>query len=420
MPVSTLSHSVVFSEQFYFPDGWGGAQLPRDLTMHLASAGFGVEVVCGSDQYAPVEGDPGPDPAASGVRIRRVPPLLGGDIHRRKFLRQLWFYACALPLLLFRRPPATFVTQTNPPLVVPMVALVAMIMRRPFVIIAQDLYPEVMVAHRMIDPHKPIGRFLSRLFRWAYRRARNVVALGPTMCDRLTAKGVDPARIVCISNWSTGQPSVVRGPANRLCRAWGLEDNFVVLYSGNIGIAHDVATPILAVRQALEMVPHLRLLFIGKGARLEEAKRLVAEHGLEGVVQFRPLVPMARLPESIGLADLALVSLREGFEGLVVPSKLFGYMARGIPTVYVGPDSDIRHFVETSAGGACIRNGAVDELSDLFVRMAGDQAEVRALGEAARTYYDRHLCEEVALGRYAELIRRVCVEGTEQAVGQRS
>ena len=89
------------------------------MTIALARGGAEVEVICGSDQYATVEGAATDDPTASGVRIRRIPRLIGGDIHRLKLLRQLWFYACALPMLLFRRRPDLIVTQTNPPLVVP-------------------------------------------------------------------------------------------------------------------------------------------------------------------------------------------------------------------------------------------------------------------------------------------------------------
>ena len=97
---------IVFIEQFYYPEGWGGAQLPRDVTTDLARAGCDVEVICGSDQYAAAEpGAAVDDPRTSGVRIRRVPRLIGGDIHRLKLLRQLWFYACALPMLIFRRRP---------------------------------------------------------------------------------------------------------------------------------------------------------------------------------------------------------------------------------------------------------------------------------------------------------------------------
>ena len=45
-----MNPTLVFIEQFHYPEGWGGAELPRSLTMHLARNGFGVEVICGSDQ----------------------------------------------------------------------------------------------------------------------------------------------------------------------------------------------------------------------------------------------------------------------------------------------------------------------------------------------------------------------------------
>jgi hypothetical protein len=138
---------IVFVEQFYYPEGWGGAELPRDVTTHLARRGYAVEVICGSDLYAPLNGDPGPDPAAAGVRIRRIPRLFGGDIHRLKLVRQLWFYAGLLPRLLLGGPADVYVAQTNPPLTVPIVALAARLRRRPLIVVAMDIYPDVIVAH---------------------------------------------------------------------------------------------------------------------------------------------------------------------------------------------------------------------------------------------------------------------------------
>jgi len=396
---------IVFIEQFYYPEGWGGAQLPRDVTMDLARAGCDVEVICGSDQYAAAE--PGAaidDPRASGVRIRRIPRLIGGDIHRLKLLRQLWFYACALPMLLFRRRPDLIVTQTNPPLVVPIAVLASRLHRRPCMIIAQDIYPEVMRAHGMLDGQSWSALLLSRVFRRAYHSARVVVSLGPVMTDRLLAKGVSPGRIIEICNWATGDETVVRGEANRLRNEWGLAGCFVLLYSGNLGVAHDVETPIRAMRKLSVRVPGLRLVFVGKGSRLAQAKNLVRELGLEDVVQFRAFVPFELLPHSLGLADAALVTLLPGFEGLVVPSKLLGYMARAVPTLYVGPDSDVARLVELSGGGKCVPAGAVDAFADTVEQWARSESDLRASGEAAAAYYAAHLSKAKGLAAYRDAV----------------
>jgi len=396
---------IVFIEQFYYPEGWGGAQLPRDVTIDLARAGCDVEVICGSDQYAPAEpGAAMDDPRTSGVRIRRIPRLIGGDIHSLKLLRQLWFYACALPMLAFRRRPDLIVTQTNPPLVVPVAVLVARLHRRPCMIIAQDIYPEVMRAHGMIDERSWSAGLLTRVFSWAYRTARVVVSLGPVMTERLLAKGVSSSRIIEICNWATGDETVVRGEANRLRNEWGLAGCFVLLYSGNLGVAHDVETPIRAMRALGERVPGLRLVFVGKGSRLAQAKDLVRELGLEDVVQFRAFVPFELLPHSLGLADAALVTLLPGFEGLVVPSKLLGYMARAVPTLYVGPDSDVARLVELSTGGRCVPAGAVDAFADAVEQWVRSEADLRASGEAASTYYAEHLSKARGLAAYRDAV----------------
>jgi hypothetical protein len=124
------SSRVLFIEQYYYPEGWGGAEIPRDVTVHLARSGFVVSVVCGGDQYAPVEGGESLDPATAGVDVRRSRRLFHGDIHRWKLLRQLWFYCFLVRKLLFTRAPDIYVAQTNPPLGVVIAAFAARVRRR--------------------------------------------------------------------------------------------------------------------------------------------------------------------------------------------------------------------------------------------------------------------------------------------------
>ena len=395
---------MVFIEQFYYPEGWGGAELPRDITMYLARRGYSVDVICGSDLYAPLNGDPGPDPAAAGVRLRRTPKLLGGDIHRLKLLRQLWFYAGLLPRLLWGRAADIYVAQTNPPLTVPIVAFAAHLRRRPFIVIAMDIYPEVIVAHGALGADSPITRVLDTIFRWAYRSAERVVSLGPVMSQRLQAKGVAPGRIREISNWATGTGGVVRGTDNSLRREWGLGEAFVLLYSGNVGIGHEFATLLHGFALALRSAPGLRLVVIGKGSRLEETRRMVGDLGLGDSVRFEDLVPASRLPESLGIADLAVATLREGFEGLIVPSKVIGYLARGIPVLYIGPRSDIDHLIERFDCGEALRNGDVDGVCRAILAASLDRESLLRRGESGKLGYEATLGRELGLAKYEAII----------------
>jgi glycosyltransferase involved in cell wall biosynthesis len=397
---------MILVEQYFYPDGWGGAEIPRDISIALRSAGIEIDVLCGTEQYAPM--DPAStvqDPRTVGVNILRIPRLLPGSVRRGKMLRVLWFCFCALPVLLLRRRVDLIATQTNPPLIIPTIAAVAALRRIPFIIIAQDIYPDILFASGMTASGSWAGRALRRLFSWAYRRAHTVVALGPVMERRILAKGVNPKRIVTISNWATGEVRREHHDENPLRIEWGLQDRFVVLYSGNAGIGHEFDTFLDGLLRASALHPNLTAVFIGSGARLGEIRERVQALGIGDRVMFRDFVPAELLPQSMGLADLALVTLRSGFEGIMVPSKLLGYMARGIPTLYIGPDSDISALVRAADCGTCCAPGQADSVAEVLGRVARDHSQLRRWSQGGMEFYAAHLTRERALNRYIDLAR---------------
>src|SRR5437764_6651575 len=153
---------MMLVEQYFYPDGWGGAEIPRDIAIGMREAGIDVEVLCGAEQYAPMPEAGAVDPRAHGIKVVRIPRVIPGPVRRLRMLRILWFCLCAVPVLLLRRRIALIVTQTNPPLIVPTIALVAALRRTPFVIIAQDVYPDVLFASGVIRPDRFAGRALVR------------------------------------------------------------------------------------------------------------------------------------------------------------------------------------------------------------------------------------------------------------------
>lgn len=392
-------------EQFFYPEGWGGAELPRDLAVHLVRCGYRVEVICGSEQYVPVNGHAGPDPQQEGVHISRIPALPGTqDVHVRTALRQLWFCAWALPRLFLRRPPDLFISQTNPPLAVLVVALAARFWRKPCLLIAMDLYPEVLAAHGALAGRGWLRSLATVVFGWAFRSATRVVALGPVMAERIRAKGVVPARVVEISNWATGATGVVRGSHNRIRADLGLGDGLVLLYSGNLGLGHEFETLLRGFALARAQVRSLRLLFFGQGRRLADVQRLARELGLDSAVSFSGPVPASRLPELFGTADLGVVTLREGFEGLMVPSKLLGYMARGIPVLYVGPRSDADLLVRRHGCGISVRNGDAAAVAAAILEAHRHRERFVEMGRCGQSAYEHELAREPGLSRYESAV----------------
>jgi colanic acid biosynthesis glycosyl transferase WcaI len=405
---------ILLVEQFFYPEGWGGAEIPRDIAAHFARSGARVEVLCGAEPYVPVRGDPGPDPRSTGVTVQRVPRFPAsfaarGRIHSLKLLRHAWFALWAFVLLLLRRPPDLFVAQTNPPPGILLAALAAALWRRPFLLIAMDIYPEVLIAHRRVADRRLPLRVAQWAFDRAYRSATRVVALGPGMAERIAAKGVPGERIVRIGNWATGPQQIVREEASSIRRRFGLGSGPVLLYAGNLGLGHEFDTLLRGFALARVRVPELQLLFVGQGPRLAETQARARDLGLRSSVTFAPPVPAAELPALMGIAALGVVTLRSGFEGLMVPSKLAGYLARGVPSLYVGPWADAAFVIAHHGCGIAVAEGDIGGVAAAITGAVSDPRRLAAMGRAAREAAARDFDRETALARYV-VAARACLD----------
>ena len=87
------------------------------------------------------------------------------------------------------------------------------------------------------------------------------------------------------------------------------------------------------------------------GARLAKVEEILRREGLP-VHRGRP-VPLEMLPRLLVTPDAHLITLRDGFVGYVLPSKVYGCVQSGRGVLYVGsPASDVHRLcVEGTAPG---------------------------------------------------------------------
>ncbi len=402
--------SIVIVEQYFYPEGWGGAQLPRDIAVKLARDNYSVKVLCGSDQYVTVTPDDEiEDPRHVGVSILKIPRIVGGSAHAYKIVKQIWFHIVATVLLTFNLRTDIYLAFTNPPLIVVIVAIVASLFNKPFIIVAQDIYPEILNAGKKLHRRSLFYQILDKVITKAYRCAASIVVLGPEMKIKLQGKGISPDRIFIISNWATGNLRIVKHD-HQLKKEWRLKNCFTLLYSGNLGLGHEFGTIFTAIKELKEQGYSIQVVIIGNGRRLIEVKQLASEYKLADLLVTKPFQRSKDLPYTLGLADMALVTIQPGFEGLIVPSKLFGYMARGIPTLYIGNKSDISYYINTSKGGIECVSGDTDYLKECLLRLIEDPQVLNAMGNNAKEYYFKHLASSLALNKYISLISSVLDE----------
>lgn len=388
--------TLLFVNQHYAPDVAATGQCLADLTEHLVRDGYEVEVLAGRTNYDAGRVEAPAREVRNGVHVTRVSTTaFGRTTHLGRVIDYASFYVGVLVRLLFGKRYDGVVFLTTPPLI-SIVGRVARALRgQRYAIWSMDLHPEAEIAAGMLAERSTVARALAWLDARAYRGADFVIDLGAYMRERVLRKGVPASRARTINIWGgRGDSTPVIGP-NPLTTHLGLEDRFVVMYSGNAGIVHDFGAIFQAMRE-LRDDPRVFFLFVGDGPRRAEVEAFARAESIENFV-YRDYFPRELIRHSLSVADVHLISLRQEFVGISVPSKLYGAMASARPIIFIGPRA-----CETADAIRDARCGiTVDPRSD------GDVAAGKRLAEILRGWADvRSVREELgARGRCAFLER---------------
>jgi glycosyltransferase involved in cell wall biosynthesis len=410
-------HVLILNQTFH-PDVAATAQHMWDLAQHLAAHGHRVTALTSRHLYGTSRPAGEAYEKIGNIEVHRVGGTSygkGGLLKRSADFGS--FYAAAGLKLVQLPAPDVILALTSPPLI----AGLAMMQRkfrmsdggRPvrFVYHVMDLYPDAAVASGLFRAGGATDRALGQVTAQTLRSADGVIALGRDMRDRILARYgryVRAGRIHVVPPWADGRELYPIGKSdNPLAVEMGLGDTFNVVYSGNLGVAHDVRTII----EAIELTAgneRIRWLFIGGGKGFDQLRdQASASHRPH--VRILPYQPRERLNESLNLADVHLVSQLPPFVGLVVPSKLFGIMAVAKPTIMIGPaGAECSRILAEHDAGLVIPNGDARGLAGAIERLAGDAEAARAIGRRAREAFERRYDRRIACGRMMSILQSVC------------
>ncbi len=309
-------------------------------------------------------------------------------------------------MLATQRRPDAVISLSTPPLVALLGLTLARLRGASSLYWVMDVYPQLAFELGVIEPRSIVGRIFRRLSAACLRRSDEVIALGDTMAERLSSEGAGPVTV--IHNWADGEAIHPVEPQDNPLRAeWGWSDRFVVLYSGNMGLAHEFDT-VLDAAERLAADPRILLAFVGGGPRRAEVEAEARRRGLSNV-EFLPYVPREQLGDSLTAGDVHLVTLRERMPGLLVPSKIYGILAAGRPSVYVGPQQgEIADILDSGRCGIGVRGGDADALAEAIRGYANDPARTREHGANARRSFEMRFTREHGVDAFRELLDRAC------------
>lgn len=274
----------------------------------------------------------------------------------------------------------------------------------PWMLTVTDLWPDTAVAQgQLASPG--LVRLTERLAGFVYARADAIVGVTQSICDALIKKGIPEEKVMHIPN---GTDTVLFNPSADSAaarKALGVEDKFVVMYAGTMGLAQGLDV----VLEAAKLLPDERavqFVLVGDGVDrpnlLDKAKR----EGIDNV-SFVDRQPRSQMPSLLNAADVVLVTLRKQplFEG-ALPSKTSEALACGKPVIMTIA-GEAAELLERAGAGLAVEPECPQALADA-VRKMKDQPQLAAeMGRNGRAFAVEHLERSKLAQRLEEVLLKL-------------
>lgn len=135
--------------------------------------------------------------------------------------------------------------------------------------------------------------------------------------------------------WDYRSINFVEKSENRFIANEGLTGKKILLYAGNLGRAHSYKELLETARLMVESDDDWQFVFVCRGAMRAGLEEDAADLSNVTVLDYQPVELTADLLWS---ADIHVITMKQGWEGVVVPSKLYSVLQTQAPVLFIGPD----------------------------------------------------------------------------------
>ncbi len=157
-------------------------------------------------------------------------------------------------------------------------------------------------------------------------------------------------------------------------------DKFVILFAGVIGPSQGLDF-VIRVAQKVKDLENICFLIVGDGMEKNKLENMVRDLKLTNVI-FKPFVSKDDYPFLVKDCDVGLVSLTSKNKTPVVPGKILGYMAAGIPILaFLNKESDGHKIIQDAHCGYSCLWGELEEAEKLIRKLYKEKDRLPEMGD---------------------------------------
>lgn len=407
---------IAFVINYFYPDFASTGQLMTELCLDLQSD-FDITVIAAQPNYA------GEKVGAKKIfeeerlenmkiiRIRLPEVDKASKFSRIKYIFS--YFTLANIALLKEKDIDIIYTISQPPVLGGLIGTIGKFLKRTkHIYNIQDFNPE-QAAAVSYTKKQSVFKIAKKIDMLSCKYSDCVVVVGNDMGETLKKRflGKEVPNYKVINNWTNENEITPLDKENENIKQFliqnNLEDKFIIMYSGNIGLFYDLEN-IIKVTDEFKHYKDLAFVFIGEGAVKKEMQDFVRNSEISNVF-FLPYQPKEFIKFSLNAANVHLVVNQKGIKGVSVPSKIYGVMAAGKPILGVlEQGSEAQILIEQSNSGIVVEPQDYDSIVrtiEQFYQM--DKEQVKELGLNGRKYLEENLKREISISKYRALLKQI-------------
>ena len=407
---------------YYIPDTASTGQILRELAEGMLDQ-FEITVICVVPSYLGTVEEKYKiqkyyEEEINGVKILRIRVPEFSKTDKKSRVKNILAYFFGAMGATFKVGAQDYVFSiSQPPILGGLLGVWGKWMKRAkFIYNIQDFNPEQVLAVGY-SKNKLITAAMMWFDKFSCKRSDLVITVGRDLVETVEKRfqGKKVPKTVMINNW-IDEKEIYPLPENNervvaFKKKYGLDDKFVIMYSGNIGLYYDL-------EKLMEVIERFKpgtktadgrevvFAFVGAGSVLDNLVHYVKEHQMDNVV-FIPYQDKADLIYSLNAGDVHWCVNAKGIKGVSCPSKYYGLAAAGKPVIGVlESGSEVRCLIEDTQGGLCCEPGEygkVEENIRWFIENA-EKNELRDMGNRSRKNLEKNLTRNVSVRKYAKEI----------------
>lgn len=397
---------ILLISQVFYPDEVAVANLFTKLCSVFTADGKNMEVWCAQPSYTTLKRQP----KKQIYKNIKITYLCSWNFHKDnvagRLLNYMTFSTAAVFRLLFSGSVSLVISHTAPPFLAIIISFICRLKKQRHLYVILDVFPDGLIRIGKFSSGNILIRLWQKLHNSALRRCTKIIVIGRDMKEWLAS--VCPEAI-----WKTEYIPVwqdkelmnnVPYENNTFVAKHNLQNEFVVQYSGNMGLWNDMET----FGKVVSAVPdEVKFVFIGGGMRYTELTRSFKDKDPANVLLL-PFIPNSEYAISVSACHAGLVSLRREAKGMAVPSKIIGIMAAGIPVIAVAPEeSEIALIVKEENCGIVVNPGDTYGLVQAINILKSDELLRQTMGRNGRYAFENKYTTEIIARKYLSLFREI-------------